>query len=81
MQAPLEISYVADAVMLLRFFETRGIVRKAISVVKNRRGPHETTLREFELGPGGLRLGEPLTSLQGVLTGVPTLLPARGHGE
>lgn len=67
-----DISYLADAVVLLRYFETAGAVRQAISVVKRRSGGHERTIREARFGPGGLRIGEPLTEFQGVLTGVPT---------
>lgn len=66
-----DVSYLADAVFLLRYFEAQGEVRRAISVLKQRSGDHERTIREFRLGAGGLRLGEPLREFQGVLTGVP----------
>jgi len=66
-----EVSYLADTVILLRYFEYSGSVRRAISVVKKRNGMHESTIREFGIGPGGLRLGEPLHDFRGVLTGVP----------
>ena len=66
-----EVSYLADTVVLLRYFEHAGAVRKAISVVKRRSGRHESTIREFRLGEGGLHLGEPLEEFRGVLTGVP----------
>jgi circadian clock protein KaiC len=66
-----EVSYLADAVVLLRYFEHAGAVRRAISVVKKRSGGHEQTIREFRIEPGGLRVGEPLTQFHGVLTGVP----------
>jgi circadian clock protein KaiC len=69
-----DVSYLADAVILLRYFESQGEVRRAISVVKQRSGEHEQTIREFRIGPGGLRLGEPLREFQGVLTGVPTYI-------
>jgi circadian clock protein KaiC len=71
MPVPLEISYVADTVILLRFFEAMGSVRRALSVVKKRIGPHESTIRELRIGPDRLYVGEALTSFQGVLTGVP----------
>ncbi|MBV8576835.1 MAG: circadian clock protein KaiC, partial [Acetobacteraceae bacterium] len=74
-----------DAVMLLRYFEARGRIRKAISVIKKRVGSHEDTIREFQLGPRGLAVGEPLTDFQGIMTGVPsysgsqTLLASNGR--
>ena len=71
-EAYLAVSYIADAVLLLRFFETAGRVRKAISVLKNRGGKHEDTIREFRIDHSGVRIGEPLTHFQGVLTGNPT---------
>lgn len=60
MDTPLDASYLADTVILLRYFEANGAVRRAISVVKKRSGPHEHTIREFHIDTGGLRLGEPL---------------------
>jgi circadian clock protein KaiC len=66
-----EVSYLADTVLLLRYFEHAGAVRRAISVVKKRYGVHEPTIREFAVGTGGVRVGEPLHSFRGVLTGVP----------
>jgi len=71
MQSPVDVSFLADTVILLRFFEASGSVRQAISVVKKRRGSHERTLREMSIGPSGMRIGEVLTDFQGVLTGVP----------
>jgi circadian clock protein KaiC len=68
----LDVSYLADTVLLLRHFEARGTVRQAVSVVKKRTGTHERTIRELSLDRGGVRLGPPLSSFQGVLTGVPT---------
>jgi circadian clock protein KaiC len=69
---PVDISYIADTVILLRFFEADGRVRKAISVVKKRSGAHEETIREYSLGaPFGVRIGQPLTGFRGVLTGAP----------
>ncbi len=69
-----EVSYLADAVVLLRYFEHAGTVRRAISVVKKRSGVHEQTIREFRVELGGLRVGEPLTEFRGVLTGNPEYL-------
>ena len=71
MQAPIDASYLADAVILLRYFEAKGEVRQAISVVKKRGGEHERTIREFAMRDGRLRVGDPLTHFRGVLTGVP----------
>jgi circadian clock protein KaiC len=71
MATPLDVSYLADAVVLFRFFEADGQVCKAISVLKKRTGAHETSIRELALGPGHVRVGEPLTQFAGVLTGVP----------
>jgi circadian clock protein KaiC len=73
MQAPVEASYLADAVVLLRYFEARGEVRQALSVLKKRGGRHERTIREFTLGPGGITVGPALREFRGVLTGVPVL--------
>ena len=67
----VEVSYLADTVVLLRYFEFQGAVRGAISVVKKRSGPHEHTIRECRVERGGLSVGEPLTEFRGVLTGVP----------
>ncbi|HUQ84557.1 MAG TPA: ATPase domain-containing protein [Gemmatimonadaceae bacterium] len=66
-----EVSYLADTVVLLRYFEHAGAVRQAVSIVKKRTGPHERTIRECRVQVGGFRVGEPLTAFQGVLTGVP----------
>ena len=72
MHAPVDISYLSDAVLLLRFFESRGRICKAISVVKKRVGAHEDTIRQFKLSENGLDVGPPLTDFQGIMTGVPT---------
>jgi circadian clock protein KaiC len=66
-----EVSYLADTVLLLRYFEVHGAVRQAISVVKKRTGNHERSIRECRVGRGGLHVGAPLSEFQGVLTGVP----------
>lgn len=71
MQSNLNISYVADAVMLLRFFEAGGRIRKAISVLKNRGGSHEDTIRELRIDSNGIRIGGALSAFRGVLTGTP----------
>jgi circadian clock protein KaiC len=71
-ESPIDLSYLSDAVLLLRFFEAQGTVRKAISVVKKRVGTHEDTIREFRLSARGLQFGEPLTDFQGVMSGIPT---------
>ena len=71
MHAPIDASYLADAVILLRYFEAKGAVRQAISVVKKRGGLHERTIREFGLNEGCIKVGEPLRDFRGVLTGVP----------
>jgi circadian clock protein KaiC len=74
MKSPVDVTYLADTVVLLRYFEALGKVRRAISVVKKRTGMHEQTIREFKIGKGGLSLGEPLSGFQGVLRGVPTFV-------
>ena len=67
----VDVSYLADTVLLLRYFEVHGEVRQAVSVVKKRGGDHERTIRECKVTKGGLKVGEPLHEFQGVLTGVP----------
>jgi circadian clock protein KaiC len=74
MRAPVDITYLADTVILLRYFEARGRVRRAISVVKKRTGPHEETIREYQIDGRGVTLGAPLVNFQGVLRGVPEVL-------
>jgi len=71
MGAPVDVSYLADTVILTRYFEARGQVKKAISVIKKRSGGHETTLRELTMTAKGVVVGPPLTEFEGVLTGVP----------
>jgi circadian clock protein KaiC len=71
MTTPVDASYLADAVILMRYFEANGEVRQAISVVKKRGSRHERTIREFELSARGIRIGEPLREFRGILTGVP----------
>jgi len=72
LHGPLDLSYLADTVLLFRYFEDRGTIRRAVSVIKRRSGPHEPTIREMTLGPQGISVGEPLTQFRGVLTGLPT---------
>jgi circadian clock protein KaiC len=74
MKAPVDVTYLADTVMLLRYFEAGGRVRRAISVIKKRTGAHEDTIREFRINGRGITLGEPLTEFQGVLRGVPSFV-------
>jgi len=71
MQAPIDVSFLADTVILLRYFEAMGEIRQALSVVKKRRSTHERTIREMRLGRGGVLVGAPLREFEGVLTGVP----------
>ena len=78
MHSPVDVTYLADTVILLRYFEAVGRVRRAISVVKKRTGPHEDTIREFRIDARGITIGEPLVNFHGVLRGVPMLVEG-GH--
>src|SRR5262249_29261852 len=78
MRAPVDATYLADTVILLRYFEALGQVRRAVSVIKKRTGRHEQTIREFLISGEGLTLGAPLEGFQGILQGVPTFAGARG---
>jgi circadian clock protein KaiC len=71
MTSPIDVTYLADTVVMLRFFEADGAVHKAISVLKKRTGQHESTIRELFIDGGGMRVGPPLDGFRGVLTGVP----------
>ncbi|HYW70581.1 MAG TPA: ATPase domain-containing protein [Pyrinomonadaceae bacterium] len=71
MVSPVDVSYLADTVVMLRYFEANGAIHRALSVVKKRTGRHELTIRELEIRPEGLRVGEPLSQFRGVLTGIP----------
>ena len=71
MNTPIDLTYLADTVVITRYFEASGSVRKAVSVIKHRSGVHETTIREFSFSNKGLEVGKPLTQFKGVLTGVP----------
>jgi circadian clock protein KaiC len=72
MGTPVDVSYLADTVILLRYFEAAGAVRRAISVIKKRTGHHEHTIRELRISEQGVEVGKPLSEFHGVLTGVPT---------
>jgi circadian clock protein KaiC len=80
MQAPVDTSYLADSVVLLRYFEHAGQVKKAISVVKKRSGAHEESIRELRFSSRGIELSDPLTQFRGVLAGVPTELHVQAGG-
>jgi circadian clock protein KaiC len=72
MQTPVDTTYLADTVILVRYFESLGEVRQALSVVKKRSGEHERTIRELSLGAAGIKIGKPLRDFHGVLSGTPT---------
>ena len=71
MASPIDVSYIADTMFMMRFFEAGGHVRKAVSVLKKRTGLHETAIREIGIRTNALWVGDPLASFRGVLTGVP----------
>jgi circadian clock protein KaiC len=72
MQSPVDMTYLADTVVVLRYFEAFGEVRQAVAVIKKRTGGHERSIREFKISPEGLRIGAPLKDFEGVLTGIPS---------
>jgi circadian clock protein KaiC len=74
MQSPIDLTYLSDAVMLMRFFEAQGEIRRAVSVLKKRTGRHETTIRELKIDAQGIRVGPKLDAFRGVLTGTPTMV-------
>lgn len=78
MKSPVDVTYLADTVILLRYFEARGKVLRAVSIIKKRTGNHEDTIRAFRISDKGLSVGEPLTAFQGVLRGVPSFV---GNGD
>ena len=80
MGTPIDVSYLADSVIITRFFEALGAIRKAISIIKKRSGPHEGAVRELQMTAAGVRVGAPLNEFQGVLTGVPAYLGGQGGG-
>lgn len=71
MTSAVDVSYLADCVILIRYYESGAQINKAISVLKKRSGPHEMWIREYGMGPGGIRLGPQLTQFRGLLTGTP----------
>jgi circadian clock protein KaiC len=77
MKSPVDITYLADTVVLFRFFEAGGRMRRAISVTKKRTGAHQDTIRELQITGDGLTVGEPLQEFQGILRGVPTFMGMR----
>ncbi|WP_433995305.1 ATPase domain-containing protein [Bradyrhizobium manausense] len=77
MRQPVDVTYLADSVLMLRYFEAMGRVRRAISVIKKRTGSHEDTIREFTIGEQGITVGQPLVEFQGVLRGIPTYLGSK----
>ncbi len=79
MVTPVDVSYLADTVLVLRYFESQGAIHRALSVVKKRTGRHEASIRELEIRADGLRVGEPLSQFRGILTGVPVYEGAREH--
>jgi circadian clock protein KaiC len=74
MQSPADVSYLADNILVLRYFEAQGEVRQAISMIKKRSGPHEHAIRELRLGPDRIRVGDPLIHFQGILSGIPEVV-------
>jgi circadian clock protein KaiC len=82
MQSSIDVTYLADTVLTLRFYEEGGAVHKAISVIKKRTGPHEDTIRELKVTSSGISVGAPLNHLRGVLSGVPVAVrPAKKPGS
>ncbi len=79
-ETPIDLSYLADSVLLFRYFEAGGQVRKAVTAVKKRSGRHENTIRELLLGQGGVRAGPVLEQFRGVLSGNPEYLGSSGPG-
>ena len=77
--APIDVSYLADTVLLIRYFEAFGHIRRALSVVKKRSGPHEVAVREMRIEAGGITVGEPITNFQGVLSGRPQFTGTSGQ--
>src|SRR5581483_7498118 len=77
-QSDIDVSYLADSIILMRYFEAAGSIKKAISVFKKRSGPHETAIREFQVREDGIAVGEPLHAFHGVLTGIPQFIGNQG---
>jgi circadian clock protein KaiC len=72
MHNPLDLTYLSDSVLLLRYFEVEGEIRRAVSMIKKRTGQHENSIREFSIGSGGIEVGQPLEGFRGVLAGTPS---------
>lgn len=81
MRSTVDLTYLADTVVLLRFFEELGAVKQAVSVIKKRSGNHERTIREIKVGSGGVLVGAPISGMQGVLTGIPNILSPQMSGS
>ena len=78
MESPIDLSYLSDSVLLMRYFEAHGAIHQAISVMKKRTGAHERTIRQFRVTSHGVKVGEPLKDFHGILTGVPTFTGKAG---
>lgn len=74
MQTSVDLTYLADTIVSLRYYETKGAVKQALAVIKKRSGSHERTIREIKTSKGGIEVGPPLTDLHGVLTGIPSFV-------
>ena len=81
MQTPVDVSYLADTVLLFRYFEYAGEILQALSVIKKRSGPHERAIRELVFGNGEIKVGEPLKDFKGVLSGIPNFVGKDFHLE
>ena len=71
LRSEVDLSYLSDSLLLMRYFEARGVVKKSMAVIKTRTQEHERTIREFAIGPGGIKVGEPLTDFEHILSGNP----------
>jgi len=81
MQATVDLTYLSDTVILLRYFEARGVVKQALSVIKKRSGNHERAIREMVINKTGIHLSQPIKNMQGILTGTPLFYESNGHGS
>jgi circadian clock protein KaiC len=79
MQTPIDVSYLADNILVFRYFEAHGTVRQAISMMKKRSGGHERSIRELRFGDNTIKVGAPLADFQGILSGTPTSLVTNGR--
>jgi len=77
MQTTVDLTYLSDTVIMLRYFEARGVVKQALSVIKKRSGNHERTIREVAISKNGIKLSAPLTGMQGILTGTPSFFDSK----